>query len=83
MFDLLPAGFSKPPLRVFLAQLLGQLEETHDARPNEYHLRRLRLQKTHRYRLTDLSLRTAQFCTRRPDFPPLDSTATSFLAQEF
>jgi hypothetical protein len=71
MFDLLPAGFSNHQLRPYLAQLLGQPEETLTQGRMSYHLRRLRLHgliqrlpKTHRYRLTDFGLRTAVFCTR-------------------
>lgn len=71
MFDLLPAGFSNRQLRAHLAQLLGQSEKHLTQGRMSYHLRRLRLHgliqripKTHRYRLTDLGLRTALFCTR-------------------
>jgi hypothetical protein len=71
MYDLLPAGFSNRQLRTYLAQLLGQPEESLTQGRMSYHLRRLRLHgliqripKTHRYRLTDFGLRTAVFCTR-------------------
>lgn len=71
MFDLLPGGFSNRQLRVPLAQLLGQPEESLTQGRMSYHLRRLRLHgliqripKTHRYRLTAFGLRTAMFCTR-------------------
>ena len=71
MYDLLPAGFSNRQLRAYLAQLLGQPEENLTQGRMSYHLRRLRLHgliqripKTHRYRLTNLGLRTTMFCTR-------------------
>jgi len=71
MYDLLPAGFSNRQLRTYLAQLLGQPEENLTQGRMSYHLRRLRLHglirripKTHRYRLTNLGLRTTMFCTR-------------------
>ena len=71
MFDLLPAGFSNRQLRTYLAQLLGQPEADFTQGRMSYHLRRLRLHgliqripKTHRYRLTNLGLRTTMFCTR-------------------
>jgi len=71
MFDLLPAGFSNRQLRVHLAQLLGQPEDSLTQGRMSYHLRRLRLHgfieripTTHRYRLTGFGLRTAVFCSR-------------------
>jgi hypothetical protein len=71
LFQLLPAGFSNRNLRENLAPLLGQ--QPADLTPGRmtYHLRRLRLHamieripKSHRYRVTDLGLRTAWFFTR-------------------
>jgi hypothetical protein len=71
LFQLLPAGFSNRNLRDSLAPLLGQ--QPADLTPGRmtYHLRRLRLHamieripKSHRYRVTDLGLRTAWFFTR-------------------
>jgi hypothetical protein len=71
LFQLLPAGFSNRNLRENLAPLLGQ--QLADLTPGRmtYHLRRLRLHamieripKSHRYRVTDLGLRTAWFFTR-------------------
>ena len=71
LFQLLPTGFSNRSLRENLAPLLGQ--QPADLTPGRmtYHLRRLRLHgmiqripNTHRYRLTDLGLRTAWFFTR-------------------
>ena len=71
LFQLLPTGFSNRSLRENLAPLLGQ--QPADLTPGRmtYHLRRLRLHgmierlpNSHRYRLTDLGLRTAWFFTR-------------------
>jgi hypothetical protein len=71
LFQLLPNGFSNRNLRENLAPLLGQQPETLTQGRMTYHLRRLRLHgmieripKSHRYRLTDLGLRTAWFFTR-------------------
>jgi hypothetical protein len=71
LFQLLPAGFSNRNLRENLAPLLGR--QPADLTPGRmtYHLRRLRLHamieripNSHRYRVTDLGLRTAWFFTR-------------------
>ena len=71
LFQLLPAGFSNRHLRQHFASLLEQTPETLSPGQMTYHLRRLRLHgiieripHTHRYRLTNLALRTAWFCTR-------------------
>jgi hypothetical protein len=71
LFQLLPAGFSNCQLRQNLAPLLGQKPTELTQGRMTYHLRRLRLHgmieripKSHRYRLTDLGLRTAWFFTR-------------------
>jgi hypothetical protein len=71
LFQLLPTGFSNRNLRENLAPLLGQQSADLTQGRMTYHLRRLRLHgmieripKTHRYRLTDLGLRTGWFFTR-------------------
>jgi hypothetical protein len=71
VFRLLPAGFANRDLRVLLARLLGVAPDTITAGSLTYHLRRLRLHGiivridgTHRYRVTDGGLRTALFFTR-------------------
>jgi hypothetical protein len=71
VFRLLPAGFANRDLRVLLARLLGVAPDTMTAGSLTYHLRRLRLHGlilridgTHRYRVTDVGLRTALFFTR-------------------
>jgi len=71
LFPLLPAGFSNGDLREHLAPLLGQLPEQLTPGRMTYQLRRLRLHgmiqripQTHRYRVTELGLRTALFFTR-------------------
>lgn len=71
LFELLPAGFSNRQLRTHLAQLPGVPVEQFTQGRMSYHLRRLRwhgmierIPKSHRYRFTDLGLRTALFCTR-------------------
>ena len=71
MFQLLPNGFSNRNLRENLAPLLGQQPENLTQGRMTYQLRRLRLHgmieripQSHRYRLTDLGLRTAWFFTR-------------------
>jgi hypothetical protein len=71
LFQLLPNGFSNRNLRDNLAPLLGQQPENLTQGRMTYHLRRLRLHgmieripKSHRYRLTDLGLRTGWFFTR-------------------
>ena len=71
LFQLLPNGFSNRNLRENLAPLLGQQPENLTQGRMTYHLRRLRLHgmieripKSHRYRLTDLGLRTGWFFTR-------------------
>jgi hypothetical protein len=71
LFQLLPTGFSSRHLRQHFASLLGQPPDSLTQGQMTYHLRRLRLHgivervpQTHRYRITDLGLRTAWFCTR-------------------
>jgi hypothetical protein len=71
LFQLLPTGFSNRQLRQNLAPLLGQKQADLTQGRMTYHLRRLRLHgmieripQSHRYRLTDLGLRTAWFFTR-------------------
>lgn len=71
VFRLLPDGFANRDLRAHLAPLLGVDAETMTAGKMTYDLRRLRLHglieripHTHRYRVTDLGLRTAIFFTR-------------------
>jgi len=84
LFQLLPPGFSNRHLRQHFASLLGQPPDILTQGQMTYHLRRLRLHRiieripqTHRYRLTDLGLPTAWFCTRtysrilRPGFATL------------
>ena len=99
LFQLLPTGFSNRQLRQNLAPLLGQKPADLTQGRMTYHLRRLRLHgmieripQSHRYRLTDLGLRTAWFFTRtysrilRPGlaqyFPEL-SASTSPLRRSF
>ena len=71
LFQLLPTGFSNRNLREHLAPLLGQQPADLTQGRMTYHLRRLRLHgmieripKSHRYRLTNLGLRTGLFFTR-------------------
>lgn len=71
LFQLLPVGFSNRNLRENLAPLLGQQPADLTQGRMTYHLRRLRLHgmieripNSHRYRVTDLGLRTAWFFTR-------------------
>ena len=71
VFRLLPDGFANRDLRAHLAPLLGLPAESLTAGRMTYDLRRLRLHGlieripgTHRYRVTDLGLRTAVFFTR-------------------
>lgn len=70
-FDLLPAGFSNRQLRSRLAPLLGIEPEQLTPGRMTYQLRRLRLHglieripHSHRYRLTNVGLRTALFFTK-------------------
>jgi hypothetical protein len=71
LFQLLPTGFSNRHLRQHFASLLGQPPDSLAQGQMTYPLRRLRLHgiierlpQTHRYRITDLGLRTAWFCIR-------------------
>jgi hypothetical protein len=71
LFQLLPTGFSNRHLVQHFASLLGQPPDSLTQGQMTYHLRRLRLHgileripQTHRYRITDLGLRTAWFCSR-------------------
>ncbi len=71
VFRLLPDGFANRHLRAHLAPLLGVPAESLTAGRMTYDLRRLRLHGlieripgTHRYRVTDLGLRSAVFFTR-------------------
>ena len=71
LLQLLPNGFSDHQFRQNLAPLLGQKPPELTQGRMTCHLRRLRLHgmieripKSHRYRLTDLGLRTAWFFTR-------------------
>lgn len=71
VFRLLPDGFANRDLRAHLAPLLGVPAESLTAGQMTYNLRRLRLHglieripHTHRYRLTELGLRSAVFFTR-------------------
>lgn len=71
LFQTLPTGFSNRRLRENLAPLLGEPPADLTQGRMTYHLRRLRLHgmieripQSHRYRLTDLGLRTAWFFTR-------------------
>ena len=71
LFQLLPTGFSNRNLRQTLAPLLGQQPADLTQGRMTYHLRRLRLHgmieripNSHRYRLTDLGLRSGWFFTR-------------------
>ena len=71
LFHLLPTGFSNRNLRESLAPLLGQQPAEMTPGRMTYHLRRLRLHgmieripQSHRYRLTDMGLRTGWFFTR-------------------
>lgn len=71
LFQLLPTGFSNRNLRENLAPLLGKKPADLTQGRMTYQLRRLRLHgmieripKSHRYRLTDLGLRTGWFFTR-------------------
>ena len=70
LFQLLPTGFSNRNLRENLAPLLGQQPADLTQGRMTYRPRRLRLHgmieripKSHRYRLTDLGLRTGWFFT--------------------
>lgn len=71
VFRLLPDGFANRDLRAHVAPLLGVSADSLTAGRMTYDLRRLRLHGlieritgTHRYRVTDLGLRTAVFFTR-------------------
>lgn len=71
MFVFLAHGFTNKDLRPVFAVLLGKRSADISPGRMSYELRRLRLHglierlpKTHRYRLTDLGLRTAMFYTR-------------------
>ncbi len=71
VFRLLPDGFANRDLRAHVAPLLGLPAESLTAGRMTYDLRRLRLHglieripHTHRYRVTDLGLRTSIFYTR-------------------
>ncbi len=71
VFRLLPDGFANRDLRAHLAPLLGLQADSLTAGRMTYDLRRLRLHglieripHTHRYRVTDLGLRTSIFYTR-------------------
>jgi hypothetical protein len=71
MFVFLARGFANKDLRPAFAVLLGKRSADISLGRMSYELRRLRmhglierLPKTHRYRLTDLGLRTAMFYTR-------------------
>jgi hypothetical protein len=71
LFQLLPTGFSNRNLRENLASLLGLQPADLTQGRMTYHLRRLRLHgmieripNSHRYRLTNLGLRTGWFFTR-------------------
>jgi len=71
LFQLLPTGFSNRNLRDNLASLLGLEPANLTQGKMTYHLRRLRLHgmieripNSHRYRLTDLGLRSGWFFTR-------------------
>ncbi len=71
VFRLLPDGFANRDLRAHVAPLLGVAAESLTAGRMTYDLRRLRLHGlieripgTHRYRVTDLGLRSAVFFTR-------------------
>lgn len=71
LFALQPRGFTNKQLRPLLAQLLGWSQEQMTQGRMSYDLRRLRLhqiiqriEKTQRYQLTDLGLRTVLFCAR-------------------
>ena len=71
VFRLLPDGFANRDLRAYVAPLLGVPAESLTAGRMTYDLRRLRLHGlieripgTHRYRVTDLGLRSAVFFTR-------------------
>jgi len=75
-FQLLPTGFCNHHLRQHFPSLLGQLPNSLTQGQMTYHLRRLRLHgivepipHTHRYRITDLGLATAWFCT--PTYSPI------------
>ncbi len=70
MFRLLPRGFSNRDLRENVARLLVRSPDEITPGQMTYQLRRLRLRglieripRTHRYRLTDVGLRTALFYT--------------------
>jgi hypothetical protein len=97
LFQLLPTGFSNRNLRENLASLLGlQAADLTQGRIT-YHLRRPRLHgmikripDSHRYRLTDLGLRTGWFFTRtysrilrpgmatiQPTLSPLQTTSSA------
>jgi hypothetical protein len=70
-FRLLPRGFSNKELREQMAPLMGLEVEAFSQGKMTYDLRRLRLhglieriEKSHRYHVTDSGFRTALFCTR-------------------
>ena len=71
LFALQPRGFTNKQLRPLLAQLLGWSQEQMTPGRMSYDPRRLRLhqiieriEKTQRYKLTDLGLRTVLLCAR-------------------
>jgi hypothetical protein len=71
LFSVQTQGFNNAQLRTHLASLLGLDSEHFNAGRMSYDLRRLRLhglirriEKTHRYELTDQGLRIAMFFTR-------------------
>jgi hypothetical protein len=95
VFRLLPNGFTNRDLRLHVAQLLGRPLEAVTAGQMTYDLRRLRLHGliervpgTHRYRPTDLGLKTALFLThvgrflRRGLAEVADRDSTAALARE-
>jgi len=99
LFCLQPEGFRNKQLRPLLAQYLGWREEEMTQGRMSYDLRRLRLhglieriKGTHRYRLTEVGLRTALFYSRsysrllRPGLSEIHDPrlgATSVLARAF
>jgi hypothetical protein len=71
LFSVQTQGFNNAQLRIPLARLLGEDPEQYSAGRMSYDLRRLRLhglirriEKTHRYELTDQGLRVAMFFNR-------------------
>ncbi len=74
MFRLQPAGFTNADLRTITADLRGLPADQVTAGQMTYDLRRLRthglivkIEHTHRYRVTDQGLHTACFLTRLHD----------------